>query len=235
MGVFAQSEIQVEDEKDYPERVLYYWARDYSTALAIGGDYKNLPRTVIISIISFPLFDCADFHSEFAPLEVTRYTPLSDKMSLHFFELRKLPKTIKRDDRLKVWLSLFRAKTEEELQQIEELEVPEMEEAILAYRRVTAEDRFRELERTRHYTEMNESSSINYAIQGEREKWQGVVAEKDTIIAENAAALAKKDTALAENAVALATKDAALTENAAALATKDALIAELQARLGDKP
>jgi len=121
-GQLVDLEIQVRNEGDYPERVLYYWAREYGTALASGGDYKNLPRTVIISILNFNLFACADFHSEFQALEVTRHEPLSDKMSLHFFELRKLPKTIKRDDRLKVWLSLFRAKTEEELQQIEKLE-----------------------------------------------------------------------------------------------------------------
>ena len=222
--------------------MLYYWAREYGTALTSGGDYKNLPRTVIISILNFNLFDCTDFHSEFQALEVTRHTPLSDKMSLHFFELRKLPKTIKRDDRLKVWLSLFRAKTEEELQQIKELEVPEMDEAIGAYYKVTAEDKLRELERSRHYAEMNRSSSMNYAIQGEREKWKDVVAEKDAVIAKNAAALTEKDTALAEKDTALAENAAALTEKDTALAQKDtalaenaALIAELRARLGEKP
>jgi len=213
-GQLVDLEIQVRNEGDYPERVLYYWAREYGTALTSGGDYKNLPRTVIISILNFNLFACADFHSEFQALEVTRHEPLSDKMSLHFFELRKLPKAIKRDDRLKVWLSLFRAKTEEELQQIEALEVPEMKEAIEAYYKVTAEDKLRELERSRHYAEMNRSSSMNYAIQGEREKWKGVVAEKDAVIAGKDTALAEKDTALAENA---------------------ALIAELRARLGEKP
>ena len=88
-----------------------------------------------------------------------------------------------------------------------------MDEAIEAYYKVTAEDKLRELERSRHYAEMNRSSSMNYAIQGEREKWKGVVAEKDTALAKNAATLAEKDTALAENA---------------------ALIAELRARLGEK-
>ena len=54
-----------------------------------------------------------------------------------------------KDDELKLWLSLFNAKTEEELMQIEALEVPIMSEAIVAYRSVTADEKFKELERLR--------------------------------------------------------------------------------------
>jgi len=90
-------EIQVNDEGDYPERVLYYWAREYSTALPGGGDYVNLPRTIVISIIDFNLFGCGEYHSEFRPLEVTRHTPLCDKMSPHFFELPPPPRREARD------------------------------------------------------------------------------------------------------------------------------------------
>jgi predicted transposase/invertase (TIGR01784 family) len=78
-------EIQVEDEHDYPERSLFHWAREYSTALVAGHEYVELPRVVIISIVAFKLFDCAEFHSEFQPLEVSRHTPLTDKMNLHYF------------------------------------------------------------------------------------------------------------------------------------------------------
>ena len=86
-GQRVDLEIQVNDEGDFPERALYHWAREYSTALPAGQGYSVLPRTIIISIISFPLFDCTEFHSEFQPLEVTRHTLLSDKMSLHFFAI----------------------------------------------------------------------------------------------------------------------------------------------------
>ena len=80
-------EIQVRDEGDYPDRSLYYWAREFSTGISEGQDYSELPRTIIISIVAFELFNCKEFHSEFQALEVTRHTPLTDKMSLHYFEL----------------------------------------------------------------------------------------------------------------------------------------------------
>ena len=78
---------------------------------------------------------------------MTRHTPLTDKLSLHYFELPKLPAPVGKDDKLKLWLALFRAETEEELRQIEALEVPIMEQAIEAYRSITAASEFREMER----------------------------------------------------------------------------------------
>ena len=54
---------------------------------------------------------------------------MTDKFCMLFFELPKVPKTISKDDKLKLWLSLFNAETEEELKQIENLEVAEMEQA----------------------------------------------------------------------------------------------------------
>ena len=50
-GQRTDLEVQVENEGDYPERSLYYWARQYSTALGEGGKFRDLPRTVIVSII----------------------------------------------------------------------------------------------------------------------------------------------------------------------------------------
>jgi predicted transposase/invertase (TIGR01784 family) len=67
-GQRVDLEIQVRDEGDYPERVLFHWARQYSTSLAEGEKYHKLPRTIIISIIDFKLFDCTEFHSEFRAL-----------------------------------------------------------------------------------------------------------------------------------------------------------------------
>ena len=84
-----------------------------------------------------------------------------------------------------------------------------MEQAIGAYREVTATDEFKEIERLRSLARHNEASALGHARREaereERAKWQGVVADKD-------AALADKEVALAE---------------------KDALIAKLRARLGE--
>ena len=77
-GQCVDLEVQVCNEGDYPERVMYYWARKFSSALLIGQGYSVSSRTIVISIIDFPLFDCEEYHSFFLPLEVTRHTLLSD-------------------------------------------------------------------------------------------------------------------------------------------------------------
>jgi predicted transposase/invertase (TIGR01784 family) len=188
-------EIQVKDEHDFPERSLFHWAREYSTALGEGEAYIDLPRVVIISIVDFNLFDCAEFHSEYQALEINRHTPLTDRMSLIYFELPKLPESVSVHDGLQLWLKLFDAETEEELKQIEALEVPDMQQAIKAYRSITATDEFRTLERMRSDARRNEASALGNARREgaaeERSKWENVVADKDARIAELEALLKK--------------------------------------------
>ena len=200
-GQRVDLEIQVRNEGDYPERVLYHWAREYSSALPEGGDYIDLPKTMIVSIINFDLFDCKEYHSIFQPLEITRHTSLSDKMSLYFFELNKLPKDINADDMLLLWLKLFKADTEEELAKIEATEVPIMKQAIKAYHKITAASEFREMERLRSLARHNEAAALRHARDEGREeeskKWQNVVADKDAELADKDVKLADKDAEIA--------------------------------------
>ena len=162
-GQLVDLELQVRNEGDYPERVLYYWAREYSSSLPANGNYIDLPRTVVISIINFNQLDCKEFHSEFSLLEVKRHELLTDKMSLHFFELKKLPDDIGPNNMLLLWLSLFKADTKEELEKIKALEVPVMEKAINAYHTVTVSPEFRNLEKMRADARHNEASALRNA------------------------------------------------------------------------
>lgn len=50
-------EVQIRNERNYLERVLYYWAREFSSALLTGQGYSMLPRTIVISIVDFPPFE----------------------------------------------------------------------------------------------------------------------------------------------------------------------------------
>lgn len=178
-GQRVDLEIQVANEGDYPERVMLYWAREFSTALPAGQSYSMLPRTIIISIIDFDLFDCTEYHSFFQPLETTRHTLLSDKMGFHFFELRKLPDEVSEKDALLLWLSLFKAETEEDLERIKGMGVPTMEQAVNAYYTITASPEFREIERLREKARHDEAQALHHA------KQEGI-SERNIEIARNA-------------------------------------------------
>jgi len=162
-GQRVDLEIQVDDKGNYPDRSLYYWSREFSSALCEGGNYSDLPRTIVVSIVAFPLFDCEEFYSEFSALEVTRHTLLTDKFSLRYFELPKLPTDVGADDKQKLWLSFFRAKTEEDIKRIQKLKEPIMEQAIEAYRHISTAKEFQELERLRDRARHDETSALAYA------------------------------------------------------------------------
>ncbi|MDR1291963.1 MAG: Rpn family recombination-promoting nuclease/putative transposase [Clostridiales Family XIII bacterium] len=190
-GSRVNLEVQVENEGDYPERSLYYWARGYSSSLLEGKTYSELPRVIIISILDESVFDCKEYHSEFRPLEVNRHEVLSDRMAMHYFEIRKLPEDVDVQNELQLMLSLFRAKTEEELKHLERLEVSIVTQVIEAYREVTVSPEFKELERLRALARHNEASALAHARSVEAAKWQGVVAEQTARIAELEAQLEK--------------------------------------------
>jgi len=190
-------EVQVADEGNYPERSLFYWAREFSTGISEGDDYKLLPRTIVISILGFNQFaDEKKFHHEFQCLEVSTHEPLTDKQILHFYELNKLPPLNSKDSGRDLWLKLFRAETEEDLAEIEKLGVPIMSEALQAYRHVAASDELVRLERVRSKARHDEAQALGNAerrgAENERQKWQGVVADKDALIAELQTQLNKK-------------------------------------------
>ena len=202
-GQKVDLELQIGDEGNYPERSLFYWAREYSTGIDEGQNYALLPRTIVISILGFNQFPNQEkFHHEFQCLEIATHEPLTDKMALHFYELKKLPPLADTDSGRDLWLKLFNAETEEELKKIEAMEVSFMSEAIMAYRHVAASPEFRELERVRSKARHDEAQAIYNAEQrGEQRanaNWQGVIAEKDTAIANQAVELANKDAQIAE-------------------------------------
>jgi predicted transposase/invertase (TIGR01784 family) len=189
-------EIQVDNEGNYPDRSLYYWAREFSSALSKKQDYAELPRTIIISILGFILFpDYDGFHSEFGLLEVNRHEVLTRKLAMHFFEVLKVADDTKAMEEVLLWLLLMKAKTEEDVTKIEALEVPIMKEVIGAYRSVAASNEFIELERIRSKRLHDEAQALKNAERRgseiERGKWQGLVAEQATLIA-------NKDTLIAE-------------------------------------
>jgi len=179
-------EIQVEDEGNYPERVIFHSARMYSSSLPSGDDYSALPKTIVISILGFKQFYCTEVHSEFALLEVNRHELLSDKISYHFFELPKMPAIDSLDPNSEkdLWLALFNAKTEEELEILVSTGGEVMSQAVEAYRGVTATEKFRYLEILRERTQHDEAQAIGNARRQEAAKWQDVVADKDARIAE---------------------------------------------------
>lgn len=177
-------EIQLRDEKNFRDRSLYYWSKIYSDELKSGDEYTNLKQTITVNILNFNLFDCKEYYSSFAVLEKNRYEMLSDKCSILFFELRKLSRTVEKDNRKKLWLQLIDAETEEELDMLEQTGVPEIQKAVVILHEMSADEELQEMARLREKWAHDEASAISNAEKrGEkRGRKEGMEKGKEEII-----------------------------------------------------
>ncbi|WP_449540436.1 Rpn family recombination-promoting nuclease/putative transposase [Ferdinandcohnia sp. Marseille-Q9671] len=82
-------EIQVINQHDLPERILYYWAKAYSSSIRSGEFYRKLRPTISISILNFPLFptETDDFHTIFHIREKNKNFLWSNQLEFHVFDL----------------------------------------------------------------------------------------------------------------------------------------------------
>ena len=208
-GQLVNLEIQVKSE-NFRDRSLYYWARNFSSSLGSGDAYDKLPRTICVSIIDEPLFDNGGYQSEFRLLETGRHELLTDKLLLKYFELPKLPTDIDFSNPLECWLSLFNAKTEDDLHIIERLGVPEMKKAVKQYHSVVVSDEFKA------YLLMKEKAAHDEAQALENER---------KLVRQEMEAEQKKSTRKLKKIIA---------DKDAKLADKDAEIAALKAQLASK-
>ncbi|MDR2620343.1 MAG: Rpn family recombination-promoting nuclease/putative transposase [Propionibacteriaceae bacterium] len=194
-GQLINLEIQVANQKDYLERSLYNWATIFANALPAGEKYAELPRVIVISILDFKQFKSKDYHSVFQVWENSRGELLTDRLALHYLELKKLPKGTNRASELELLLSAFRARTVEDLESMRESAVPNMNEVIDMYWKVTADTKFREIARLKERARHDEASALSQAEQkGEQradKKWKRLTAQKDAEIAKLTAEIAR--------------------------------------------
>ena len=140
-------EMQKASEDDYRERILFYWARMYGQSLSKGEPYRNLNQAISLNILNFNMFECPEYHSSFSVRENTRNELFSDKLALHFFELKKVGGSLNADDRKRLWLQLIKADSDEELRELEKVKVPIIQKSVETVYNLNSDTRVQELAR----------------------------------------------------------------------------------------
>lgn len=163
-------EMQISNESDFRERTLYYWSKIYSSELKSGETYGKLRETICINIVNFNLFDCKEFHSHFQILEKTRHEILTNKLGIHFFELKKIGKHPNKDNPMELWLQLINAETEEDLTMLEQTNVQEINQAILILRELNADEKMRYFADMREKALHDEATALQHAVQEGRKE-----------------------------------------------------------------
>lgn len=156
-------EMQVNYEADFKNRTLFYWSKLYSEELGSGEEYGDLKQTICINIINFNAFDCNEYHSHFKAIETERHEVLSDKLDIHFFELRKI-NSARSNKPMEDWLNLINAETEGELMELETTtQIKEVRDTIVILRELNADEKVRQEAYYREKRLHDEVTALSYA------------------------------------------------------------------------
>ena len=108
-GTVVIIEVQLSGNSRFPERILYYWAMNYSKLLKKGEQYDELTPVISINLLNFNLNKKSNnVHSCYMIYDTKNARLLTDHLQIHMIELKKfkfkdnnLPKD------LNCWLGFF--------------------------------------------------------------------------------------------------------------------------------
>ena len=134
-GTVVIIEVQLSGNSRFPERILYYWAANYSKLLKKGEEYEDLTPVISINLLNFNLNKVnKNVHSCYMIYDTKNKNLLTDHLQIHIIELKKFKfknNDLKKD--LNYWLGFFTTKNMEAYMSEIVKEKPIMEEAHKRY------------------------------------------------------------------------------------------------------
>ena len=113
-------EIQTYSTKNFFERTLYYWSKNYSNVLKKGDKYEKLHPVISINLIDDILFDKNDkrMHTCYLLKEKNTNEILTDHIQLHYVEIPKFDEKANIRKELKNWILFLKSNKEEDMSQL---------------------------------------------------------------------------------------------------------------------
>ena len=116
-GTVVIIEIQLQGNSRFPERILYYWASNYSKLLKQGEKYDSLTPVISINLLNFNLDDEDNIHSCYMIYDTNNKKLLTDHLQIHIVELKKFQYNLLKPD-LNCWLKFFTMKDKDNKEEI---------------------------------------------------------------------------------------------------------------------
>ena len=119
-GIIVIIEIQTYSTKNFFERTLYYWSKNYSNVLKKGEEYPELKPVISINLIDDILFDITDnrMHTCYLLKEKNSNKILTDHIQMHYVEIPKFDKDADIKTELKNWILFLKSNKEEDMSQL---------------------------------------------------------------------------------------------------------------------
>ena len=223
-------EVQVIDEKDWPERSLTYACRTFDQ-LQKGQTYLDLKPVRHIGILDYDLKDFTpEFYATYQLLNVKTHEIYSSKFALSVVNLNQIELASAEDRTYGIdhWARLFKATTWEAIKKMAQ----ENE-----YISSAAETMFESSqdESMRIFMEgVEEANRIRRTQERRMEEAAATIAKKDALIAESEAAIARKEEIIAEKEAAIVEKNEVIATQNASIVEKDEVIATQNASIVEK-
>ena len=158
-------EMQVENEGNWPERSIYYLCSNH-TRLKQGQSYSDSKPTIQIGILDFNLFPPGEneFYAEHMLTNIRTHRIYSRNLRLNVLNLKQIENATEEDraNGLYDWAKLFLAHTWKELRQMAQKQEV-FKETLLAYQKLTAEERLQQELIDRERARMDYESGMAYA------------------------------------------------------------------------
>jgi predicted transposase/invertase (TIGR01784 family) len=88
-------EMQVEKDKNFAKRSLYYTSKSYVNQIKKAEQYKELKKVYFVGILDFAIFDTADYLSQHLILDTKTHKQELKDFEFNFIELKKFNLSLK--------------------------------------------------------------------------------------------------------------------------------------------
>ena len=110
-GTQVDVEVQVNNEKNMPQRTLFYWSQMYLMSLPAGKTYRDLKPSITINLVNFSFLPGNDAHSVYGIYNIENGHQLTKDLAIHFLEIPKYAKQptkpISHMSKMERWLAYF--------------------------------------------------------------------------------------------------------------------------------
>jgi hypothetical protein len=148
-GKNVDLDVQVEEEDDFKGRTYYFLMRRLSSTYQESEINSSTPPIIDVYIVDYPVFDYDGYHSNYCVMAEGHPELVIHLTGLRYYEISKLPKVMAQNTELELLLALFRARTVQDLEELKNLGLPIINQAIEAYYELVESARFQETVRHR--------------------------------------------------------------------------------------
>ncbi len=230
-SIIMNLEMQIIDERNWPERSLCYLCRMFDQ-LNRGDDYADIKPAYQIGFTDFsPVQGEPEFYSTYRLLNIKNQEKYTDKFTLSVVNLSQIKLATEEDKNSKLdqWAKMFKAKTWEELRMLAEVN-PAIDEAVSKIQVLTEQDRIREQieAREEYYRIERTKMKLEQRRQERMAQMDAEIERKDAEIERKDAEIERKDAEIEQKEAELEKKEAELEKKGVELERKDAELDNLK-------